>query len=84
MHNLTRKQRADKKKAKGKNEKKRSLNSHILQDERWVVTLPGTIQKPLAFHSEEKAMMIASAIAAESGMNAEVDHQTFNGIEWVS
>lgn len=64
--------------------KNKSFSPHIFSNERWVVSVPGTTQKPLAFLSEEKASYVASALARESGMNVEIDHQTFNGSEWVS
>lgn len=85
MKQSTRKQIANKKRGMGQKKKaNRSISPHVLTNERWVVTVPGTTQKPLTFLSEEKATQVASAMARESNLNVEIDHQTFNGSEWVS
>jgi hypothetical protein len=85
MHKLTRSQRLNKRRGKGKGWNKKSGNPspHIFATEKWVVTPP--IGNPMSVSTEAKAMHIASAIAREIKTGVEVDHQRLNDEgDWVS
>lgn len=84
MKKMTKKQRDNKNRGMGKKSKNPSVNTSVFSNERWIVTVPGTGFKPQAFLSEEKAAYVGAALATSSGKNVEIDHQTFNGQEWIS
>lgn len=83
MHKLSKKKRDNRKKAFG-SKKEKSPSPHIFSNERWIVTVVGSERRPTCLLSEEKAEILAAKLATESGLDVEIDHQTFNGTEWVS
>ncbi len=69
----------------GESAKHRSPSPHIFSRDRWVVTVPGSNQGPMAFLSEKRANEIATAIANNHSLSVEIDHQIMNDNgEWVS